>query len=298
MGSPPSELDGFTNRDGIWFPAAENRSDYRRQWEAEAEADHVSSAIARSGDDTLEDLTAKITPVFDRIPAGARYGTILDIGAGYGRLALYLSCVRDVTCDRYVPVDISEAMLRHLLRYRERFEVFPDAEVVPLCTSAHELPLANDSVDLVITSAVFLHMGRAYVERTLAELERVLEPAGAFVLDSSFPNRLSPSNLPAVLRARGGERRPNQVKYYTRGEVRELIRRAGLDRRGARIEAAERALLPKAVAGRRVPLARRLNRLVERGGPDALLGVTFTVTSEGLAPARAGLRGARAAARE
>lgn len=277
--------EGFEARDGVWVePSDPGGSAYRQVWEDEAAKDHVASAIARPGADTLEDLTAKITPVFDRIPAGARYGTILDVGAGYGRLALYLSGVRAVGCERYVPVDISETMLRHLIRYREQFDVFPGAEVVPVCTSADELPLHEDSVDLVITSAVFLHMGRAYVERALGEIARVLRPDGGFIFDSSFPNRRSPANLAAVLRGRGRERRPNQLKFYSRGEVAAMIRRAGLDRYGVRIEAPERALLPKAVAGHGVPLARRLNRLVERRGPEGLLGITFTVTSASLAP--------------
>jgi SAM-dependent methyltransferase len=288
------ELPGFEPRDGVWVPSAgDDDSEYRRQWEREAADDHVVSAIARGGGETLEELTAKITPFFDRIPAGGRYGTILDIGAGYGRLALYLSCLRAVRCERYVPVDISEAMLRHLLRYWERFDVFPGAEVVPVRTSAHELPLANASVDLAVTSVVFLHMGRRYVERALREIARVLRPDGAFLFDSSFPNRRSPANLPAVLRGRGAERRPNQVKYYARSEVDALVRDAGLDRYGVRIETAERALLPKAVAGRRIPLARTVNRLVARRGPDSLLGVTFTVSSASLAPASAAVSGAR-----
>jgi hypothetical protein len=57
---------------------------------------------------------------------------------------------------------------------------------------------------------------------------------------------------------------------------------------GYRIEPSERALLPRAVAGRRIPAARTLNRAVARRASraDAVLAVSFTVTSANLAPAR------------
>ena len=291
MPAPETTPAGFALRDGILVAEGGGSSPYREIWEEEARADPVVSAIARPApDQTLEQLTAKLTGVWERIPHGSELGTILDVGCGYGRLALALSRLRGVRCSRYVGVDISETMLRRLREYRERFDVFPGAETTLLCTSADRLPLEDESVDLAISSVVFLHMGPTYLARTLAELVRVLRPDGRFVFEASFPNRLSPANLPAVLRSRGPERRPNQVKYYSAAEVRRLLDEAGLANRGGgyRIEPSERALLPKAVAGRRIPAARTLNRAIARRASraDAVLAVSFTVTSAKLAPAR------------
>lgn len=66
-----------------------------------------------------------MTPIWAALPAGARYGTILDLGCGYGRIALHLGIGRGIACDRHVGVDIADGMLRHLLRYREQFDLFP-----------------------------------------------------------------------------------------------------------------------------------------------------------------------------
>ena len=48
--------------------------------------------------------------------AGQHFGTVLEIGAGYGRIPLYLARERDVTWSTYCAVDISETMLDALRR--------------------------------------------------------------------------------------------------------------------------------------------------------------------------------------
>ena len=53
--------------------------------------------------------------------------------------------------------------MRRLIEYREQHSVFPDADVVAICASADDIPLADASVDLVVSSAVFLHMGKWFV---------------------------------------------------------------------------------------------------------------------------------------
>jgi arsenite methyltransferase len=283
-----TELADFELRDGIYVhPEDGSESSYRRVWEQEARHDHVVSAIARPApDDSLQQLTAKVTPIWDRLPAGSRFDTILDVGCGYGRLALALSSRRGVRCERYIGLDISEAMLRHLARYWRRFDPFPGAEPVLVRASADRLPLEDRSVDLVVSSAVFLHMGRAYVREALAEIARVLLPGGRFVFESSFPNRFCPANAPSVLRGLLGERRPNQLKYYSRGEVERLVRGSGLPARvpGYEIVPNERAVLPKSVGRRAVPHARRLNAIVNRrvSRGDRVFAASFTVASTNL----------------
>jgi SAM-dependent methyltransferase len=232
---------------------------YRQIWETEAAEDHVRSAIAAGGDETLAALTSKVTPVWETLPAEAHYGTILDLGCGYGRIALHLGLNRGITTDRYVGADISEGMLGHLADYRERLGLWPDARFEPVRTSIDALPLAADSVDLAVSSAVFLHMGDRFVRGALAEVARVLKPDGAFVFEASFPNRHNPGNLPWVLAGALRERRPNQVKFRSRAEVERLLRDSGLAARfDYAIEPASYALLPKGL----VPGARRVNALV------------------------------------
>lgn len=247
--------------------------EYRSIWEAEAAEDHVRSAIAAGGEETVQALTAKTTAIWETLPAGGHYGTILDLGCGYGRIALHLGLNRGLTCDRYVGVDISEGMLRHLERYRERFDLFPGAVVETVQGSIDALPLEDESVDLAVSSAVFLHMGDRYVRGALAEVARVLRPGGRYVFEASFPNRRNPGNLPWVVAGALRERRPNQVKFRTRGEVEAMLQDSGLAARlPYAIEPASYALLPKGL----VPGARRVNALANG---RAALAESFSVRS-------------------
>jgi arsenite methyltransferase len=284
----PDVLETLEQRDGVYLATRSSRdSPYARQWEEEAAEDHVRSAIARPlhGEATYEALTAKVSHLWRAFPYGRRYGTVVELGAGYGRVPLYLSRERALECERYVAVDISETMLRRLLEYRERFDSLTGAEVLPVCAPIEALPLPADSVDLILSSAVFLHMPRASVRAALAEAARVLRPGGAFVFDSSFPNRICPANVPSVAAGFARMRRPNRVKYYTRREVETLLSRSGLAAKagGYEIVPLGHALVPNALAGRRVPGARKLNeRLAARGGLGAVTAVTFGARSAAL----------------
>jgi SAM-dependent methyltransferase len=274
-----------TLRQGVAFVNGEEpQSSYRSRWEQEAEADHILAAIATTAAEPgeFDQLIGKIAPLWQRFPAGRHVPTLLDIGAGYGRIELYLSRRRGVTCDTLCAVDISEAMLRRLLEYRKRFDLFPDASVHAVCASAHALPLETASVDLALSSAVFLHMGKDYVRRTVEEIARVLKPGGAFVFDNAFPNALNPANVPFRVKPKA-LRNPNALKYWRRREVERLIRDSGLQARAGafRLEASSYALLPKSIAGLHVPLARRVNALI--GDPRSfgeVLTVSYSAYSE------------------
>ena len=84
----------LVERDGILFGADEPESEYRRRWEDEAAEDHVRSAIATgaTGPPGYETLTAKISPLWNRFPRGSSFGTVLEIGSGYGRMVRRSSC--------------------------------------------------------------------------------------------------------------------------------------------------------------------------------------------------------------
>jgi arsenite methyltransferase len=274
-------------RDGIYHLADEaDVSDYRRRWEDEAEEDHVRSAIA-AGETREVDfaaLTGKIAPVWDRIPRGADLGTVLEVGAGYGRVPLYLARERDVEWSAYCALDISATMLRRLVEYRERFAP-GDTPLYAICASADELPLQDGSVDTVLTSVVFLHMGKSFVARAVREIARVLRPGGAIVFDASFPNARNPSNL--LLQAKPRRLRPpNYMKFWTRREVESLLESSGLLAKTGPLEivAGAHEVLPRRLGPVPVPLARRANRLAERL-PARLHGVTtltYTVYSPAL----------------
>jgi ubiquinone/menaquinone biosynthesis C-methylase UbiE len=100
---------------------------------------------------------------------------VLDVGAGTGLLAL--AAAGDVA--RVLAVDASEQMCARLRENRRRLGI---ANVEVLHAAASRLPLADDSVDVVISNYCFHHMRDAEKLRALAELRRVLAPAGRLVI--------------------------------------------------------------------------------------------------------------------
>ena len=211
---------------------------------------------------------------------------MLEIGAGYGRIPLYLARERDVRWSTYCAVDISGTMLERFVEYRDRFAPAPESRLYPICVSADALPLEDDSVDLAITSAVFLHMGKRFVRGAVAEIARTLKPGGDVVFDVSFPNAHNPTNL--LLRLKPERfRPPHFMKFWTRGEVESMLAETGLAAKagGLTIEPGAYAVLPKRVGPVPVPLARRANSAVQSPPPrfEGVLAESFLVTSNGLA---------------
>jgi SAM-dependent methyltransferase len=259
-------------------------SAYRSRWEAEAAADPVRSATAATlpGEADLAALTRKTSPLWQRFPEGRHFGTVLEIGTGYGRIPLYLAKVRRCTWSSYYAVDISENMLRELLRHQERFAVNPAARLYPICISADTLPLEDDTVDLAIASAVFLHMGKSFVRRAVAEIARTLKPGGQVAFDVAFPNARNPANAPSRLKPRR-LRPPNFMKYWAREEVEELLVETGLEAKAGPLTVAPGGytLIPKRLGPLPVPLARRINAAVGVPGPRLRdrLATTYDVYS-------------------
>ena len=243
-------------RNGVYHRAGDEQvSEYRRRWEDEAEEDHVRSAIAAGATTKVDyaSLTGKIAPVWDRIPRGLDLGTVLEIGAGYGRIPLYLARERGVEWAAYIALDISETMLHRLVEYRDEFTP-GETPLYLVCASADELPLQDESVDTVLTSVVFLHMGKSFVARAVAEIARVLRPGGQIVFDASFPNARNP-----VQPAPAG-----QAEAAAVAELHEVLdtRR---DRAPARVERAER----EDGAARDRPLRPRARAAPPRAGARA-----------------------------
>ncbi len=276
--------DRVHERDGLLVARVEGSS-YEQQWQDEAVADHVRSAIAvpPGAPHDLRTLTGKINPLWARFPENRRIGTLLDIGSGYGRMDLWLGHEKGLRCDTFCAVDISAAMLERLLEYRSRFDLFPGATVHPILGSADSLPIADESVDLVVSSAVFLHMGKPYVARTLREVARVLKPGGRFVFDTSFPNAINPWAYVPRLKPHS-RRTPHHLKYWRRQEVRDAVDASGLGARvgSYRVEGTVFGLVPKEIGPVSIPFAARINAAV--ADPvrfREFLTVTYNAYSEG-----------------
>jgi SAM-dependent methyltransferase len=105
-------------------------------------------------------------------------GRILDVGAGFGRLADEYGGYREV-----VLVDPSEAMLEGA---RER--VGGDERMTFLAGDAQRLPMADRSCDAVVCIRVLHHIGDP--RPAIAEFARVLRPGGVLVLEAANKRNL------------------------------------------------------------------------------------------------------------
>lgn len=100
---------------------------------------------------------------------------VLDVGAGTGPLAFAAApSVEHVTA-----LEISGPMCRRLESHRERLGI---SNVDTVLASATELPLADSSIDVVLSNYCFHHMSEAEKRRALGEINRVLRPDGRLVI--------------------------------------------------------------------------------------------------------------------
>jgi SAM-dependent methyltransferase len=126
---------------------------------------------AASYDDPGNQLLDLEQPVVHEILDGLPLGIALDAGCGTGRHAAYLALLGH----EVIGVDTSPEMLA-LAR-----ETVPDAEFYE--ADLHDLPVDDDSVDLVVCAIVLSHVPD--LAPALAEFVRVLRPDGHLVLSDS-----------------------------------------------------------------------------------------------------------------
>jgi ubiquinone/menaquinone biosynthesis C-methylase UbiE len=100
--------------------------------------------------------------------------TVLDLGAGTGLLSL--AAARQA--GRVYALDVSSAMCRRLAHKFTDLEL-RNAHVFH--NSAACIPLADDSVDAVVSNYCFHHLRDGEKTRALAEVMRVLRPGGRLV---------------------------------------------------------------------------------------------------------------------
>jgi len=189
-------LNDFELRDGIYFPSDYeqlNNTQHKKTWDAIGKTYYGSQKIEKIAetspikqDYTL--LTGTPGGTWNKFPLNKSVGSILEIGSGYGRAPLHLSKAKNLRCEKYYGIDISEPLLRRLIKVKQEYDFFPEAEFNLICNSAEILPLEDNSIDLVISNCVFMHIPDAQLRNLLADIFRVLKPGGIFVFNHSFHN--------------------------------------------------------------------------------------------------------------
>jgi ubiquinone/menaquinone biosynthesis C-methylase UbiE len=181
---------------------------------------------------------------------GRTFGDALEIGSGTGYFSLNL--VQLGLVERLTATDISPGMLKRLEATAEALGLA--GAVATVTTEAEELPLEDESFDLVFGHAVLHHIPD--LDRAFAEFRRVLRPGGmvAFAGEPSrygdrlaaLPKRAGVLAAPIWRRATGARLRavPEteqshghalegevDVHAFAPADLRRLLRESGFERR-------------------------------------------------------------------
>jgi ubiquinone/menaquinone biosynthesis C-methylase UbiE len=105
---------------------------------------------------------------------------VLEVAAGTGVQLVRLA--RANSGGRTVGVEISAGMLAQTRRRLEHVGLTGEVEVIE--GSALELPIADESVDLLVNGYMLDLLPRDDIPRALAEFKRVLRPGGRLVLSN------------------------------------------------------------------------------------------------------------------
>jgi SAM-dependent methyltransferase len=172
----------LAGHEGVRVGRADTRTGYR-QW-------------AATYDEPRNSLFDIDEPVMHRLIEALPVGDALDAACGTGRHAEYLAGLGFSV----IGVDSSSEMLE---RARARVPL-GEFHLCDLC----DLPLSNDSVDLVVSGLALSHSPA--LEPVLAEFARVLRPGGHAVVSDvhceiafrgSVPHALGPAGEPALVSA-------------------------------------------------------------------------------------------------
>jgi malonyl-CoA O-methyltransferase len=197
----PDESEAFRlNRPGV-------RAAFDR-----ASASYEAAAVlqARVADELLNRLELfKFTP-----------GVVLDLGAGTGRMTMELK--RRYRRALVVALDLAPGMLREARKHQQLFRRFER-----VCGDAMRLPLADASVDVVLSSLMLQWCEPP--DAAFAEIRRVLKPDGLVAFSTLGPDTLRELRT-AWSEADGVSNVPNNhVNHFTdMHDVGDALVRAGL----------------------------------------------------------------------
>ena len=229
-------------------------------WDHEADRDELRAAAAvdKSEADTI---FVKLPPGLRR--ADLRGKSYLDLGCGYGRTLLYAA--RELGPSVAIGVDISSVMLSKARDYADDHGLDP----VLARAGIDRIPLPDESVDFVYSSAVLLHLPEEMVRAAVSEALRVLRPGGVALFERCLIGWANPEGVQNKLIARFGRRllRVAFVRTYRRRDIERIVRDAGPVSR-AEIVPEGYKVLPKSLftrsLGRLKPPIERLNRRASR----------------------------------
>jgi ubiquinone/menaquinone biosynthesis C-methylase UbiE len=204
---------------------------------------------------------------------------LLDYGAGYGRVAQYL--LPKMPIGGYVAVDSAYEMLT---LFKQRYTGSSEEQATPLLlvnADIHTIPLKNQTVDVVLVSAVFLHNHKDVVTRAMEELKRVLKPGGTLLVYASFPRSATIMGIQGLayqvfLNFLGKPFKNGPVRYYRRSEILKLVE----DFEEVELRPVGFSVVPKSI----IFLPRILDKVYRLGFANPINGILEKITPARLKP--------------
>ena len=138
-----------------------------------ASASYEAAAVLQAR--VADELLSRLVP-FNFTP-----GVVLDLGAGTGRMTGELK--RSYRRSLVVALDLAPGMLREARRHQAFFRRFER-----VCADAVRLPIADASVDLVVSSLMLQWCDPP--DPAFAEIRRILKPEGFFAFSTFGPDTL------------------------------------------------------------------------------------------------------------
>jgi ubiquinone/menaquinone biosynthesis C-methylase UbiE len=184
------------------------RSDYKRTWQHLSESENDAKMfVASTTDEATFTRSAEYTrALLERFVGVLPSDVVLEIGCGVGRVGAEVA----PRVKEWIGTDISGNMLGHAAR---RLAHLPNVRFVELSdVSLSEIP--TESVDVVYSTVVFMHLYEWDRYKYVAEAFRVLRPGGRLYCDNiditstlgwtmfsdaaSYPPKERPSYLPML----------------------------------------------------------------------------------------------------
>jgi 2-polyprenyl-3-methyl-5-hydroxy-6-metoxy-1,4-benzoquinol methylase len=157
-------------------------------------------------------------PQWPLAPADGK--VVVDVGCSWGRWSIAAARAGFFPVGLDVHIDALAAAKRVSRQL--------GAETAQVCGDIEALPFRSESVDVVFSYSVLQHIDRAKVMRFFGEAARVLKPGGLCLVQ--LPNAYGLYSIARQARRGFRDAAPDsfEMRYWTRGGIRQAIEKAGL----------------------------------------------------------------------